>query len=268
VSFFHPIGELFQEEEVRAVFLADEKSLFLPELEYLKQRSEQDAGRAEPETNPRMEETGESPQDIPVVSRGEIEEYLTSLYSKTSEPEVQVDPEILSRFTLDRHDKEEFSLVYDPESLKDLEKNPRAVVKSKKLVGLLYPYGIASQNERAGRRRSIIPEEISSQPLGQTSVRLQIKDLAPWADKVLEKIERNWIIDPTRPQGIKGTVGISVTITKSGDITSVEVIMSSGEETLDFSAVNAVKRSFPLPGLPILYPSKSIVFTIEFEYDG
>lgn len=227
----------------------------LPELEYLKQISGQNAVTAESETNPSMEEIGDSPQDLPVVSRGEVEEYLTSLSSKAIEPEFQLDPEIFSRFTLVRRDKEEFSLVYDPESLKDLVKNPREGYQGKKLVGLLYPFG------------SLNPAGASPQPLSQTPGPVQIKDLKPWADKVLEKIERNWIIDPARPQGIKGTVEISVTIAKSGDISSVEVIKSSGVPMLDLSAVNAVKRSIPLPGLPILYPSKFIIITIEFEYD-
>ena len=202
-----------------------------------------------------MEETGDSPQDFPAVSRSEVEEYLTNFYSKTGEPEVQVDPEILSRFTLDRGGEEDFSLVYDPESLKDLVKNPQEGFQSKKLVGLLYPFGYLS------------PVGTSPQPLSPSTVHIQIKDLTPWADKVLEKIERNWIFDPRRPQGIKRTVRISVTITKSGDISSVEVIQSSGEKMLDLSAVNAVKKSIPLPGLSILYPLKFIVITIEFEYD-
>jgi len=218
---------------------------------------------AEPETNPNTEDTRDSPQDLPAVSRGEVEDYLTSLYSKTDEPEVQLDPEILNRFTLDRVDKGDFSLVYDPESLKDLEENPRDLIKSKKLVGLLYPFGI----KISGQFGSKSPDRASPQPLGQTSVRLQIKDLAPWADKVLEKIERNWTIDPMRPQGIKGTVRISITCTKSGEITFIEVTKSSGNQTLDSSAKNAVEMSVPLPSLPIMYPSKSIVVTIEFEYD-
>lgn len=231
------------------------ESLLLPELKYLQQKSGQDAVRAESETDPSMEETRDSSQDLPAVSRVEVEEYLNSLYSKAGEPEVQVDPEILSRFTLDRGDKEEFSLVYDPESLKDLEKDPREGPQRKKLVGLLYPFGDLS------------PVGASPQPLGQTSVHIQIKDLTSWAEQVLKKIERNWIIDPARSLDLKRTVGVSVTITKSGDISSVEIIKSSGVQMLDLSAKNAVKRSIPLPGLPILYPLKFIVITIEFEYD-
>jgi protein TonB len=114
---------------------------------------------------------------------------------------------------------------------------------------------------------SLGPEWASPQPLGQTSTRIQIKDLTPWADQVLEKIEKNWIFDPARSQGIKGTVGISVTVTKSGEIISIEVSKSSGNPTLDSFAKNAVEMSVPLPSLPIMYPSNSIVFTIEFEYD-
>jgi len=243
------------------------ESLLLPDLEYLKQNSGQDAVTAESEANPSREESEDSPQDLPVVSRDEVEEYLTSLSSKASEPEIQLDPEILSRFTLVQDNKEEFSLVYDPESLKDLVKNPQEGIQSKKLKGVLYPYGMATNKEISGRLRSYNPEGAAPQPLGQTPGPVQIKDLKPWADKVLEKIERNWIIDLAHPQGIKGTVKISVTITKSGDISRVEIIKSSGEQSLDLFAVNAVKRSFPLPGLPIMYPSKFIVITIEFEYD-
>ncbi len=258
---------LFQGEDIRAVFLADSEGLLLPELEYLNQISGREVDTTESETNPRLEETVDSPQDLPVVSRDEVEEYFASLSSKAGEPEVQLDPEILRRFTLVRDNKEEFSLVYDPESLQDLVKNPQEGIQSKKLVGLLYPYGIAANKKISGRLRSYNPEGASPQPLSQTPGPVQIKDLKPWADKVLEKIERNWIFDPRRPQGIKRTVRISVTITKSGDISNVEVIKSSGEQKLDMSAVNAVKRSFPLPGLPIMYPEKFIVFTIEFEYD-
>lgn len=245
----------------------DSEGLLLPELEYLNQISGRDVDTTESETNPSMEETGDSPQDLPVVSRGEVEEYFAGLSSKAGELEVELDPEILRRFTLVRANKEEFSLVYDPESLQDLVKNPQEEFQSKKLVGLPYPYRIAANNKISGRLRSYNPEGAAQQPLSQAPGPVQIKDLKPWADKVLEKIERNWIFDPRRPQGIKRTVGISVTITKSGDISNVEIIKSSGEQKLDMSAVNAVKRSFPLPGLPIMYPEKFIVFTIEFEYD-
>ncbi|MCJ7582793.1 MAG: TonB C-terminal domain-containing protein [Candidatus Aminicenantes bacterium] len=203
------------------------------------------------------EESAPLSQDRPAASREEIEQYLTSLYSKSSESEIQADPEILKSFTLGRLDKEEFSLIYDPQGS----------TLGKKLVGLQPQYGIGDHRGISGRVGSPSPEWASPQPLGQTSVRIQIKDLTPWADQVLEKIERNWIINPARVQGIKGTVGISVTVAKSGEIISIEVTKSSGNPTLDSFAKNAVEMSVPLPGLPIMYPSNSIVFTIEFEYD-
>jgi TonB family protein len=240
---------------VRAVFLADEKGLFLPELEFPQPKSGQEAASAESETNPAVEEPGDSHQNLTVVSRDEVEEYLTSLYSKTGERETQIDSEVLNRFTLNRFDKKDFSLFYDPESLQNLERNPKEGSQSKKFSGLLHPYGPLS------------PLGTSPQPLGQPSVNIKIEDLTPWAEQVLEKIERNWTIDPTLTRDFKITVSVSVTITKSGDISSVEVIKSSGEQILDLSAVDAVKKSIPLPSLPMMYPSKTIVFTIEFEYD-
>ncbi len=258
---------LFQGEGIRAVFLAEGEGLLLPELEYLNQISGRDAVTAEPEASQSMEETGDLPQDLPVVSRGEVEEFLADISSKAGEPKVELDPEILSRFTLVRANKEEFSLVYDPEFLKDLKINPQEEFQRKKLVGLPYPYGVAAYKKISGQFGSLNPVGASPQPLGQTSAQLQIKDLSPWAEQVLKRIERNWIIDPTQSQDLKRTVSISVTITKSGDISNVEVIKSSGVQMLDLSAKNAVERSFPLPGLPIMYPEKFIVFTIEFEYD-
>ena len=255
MSFFHPLGELFQREDVRAVFLVEEESLWLPELEYLKQITGQDTDILESEANLSKKETGDSTQNLPAVSGIEVEEYLASLYSKSLEPEIQIDPEILSRFTLDQGDKKDFSLVYDPESLKNLGTYPQAGIQSKKIIGLIYPYGYHS------------PVSGIPQPLSLSPVNIQIKDLAPWAERVLKKIEENWIIDPSQSRDLKTTLSVSVTITKSGDITGVEVIKSSGEKMLDLSAVDAVKKSIPLPGLPILYPSEFIVITIEFEYD-
>ncbi len=255
MSFFHPIGELFQGEDVRAVFLIEEESLWLPELEYLKQITGKDADTLESEANLSKEETGDSTQNLPAISESEVEKYLASLYSKTGEPEIQVDPEILSQFTLAQGDKGEFSLVYDPESLQNLGTYPQAGIRSKKIIGFIYPYGYYS------------PVGASPQPLSLPPVNMEIKDLAPWAERVLKKIEGNWIIDPALSRDLKTTISISVTITKSGDITGVEVIKSSGEEMLDLAAVDAVKMSIPLPSLPILYPSKFIVITIEFEYD-
>ena len=255
MSFFHPLGELFQREAVRAVFLVEDKSLWLPELEYLKQITGQDADTLESKANLSKEETGDSTQNLPAVSGSEIEEYLTSLYSKSGEPEIQIDPEILSQFTLSQGDRKEFSLVYDPESLENLRKNPQTGIQSKKIIGLIYPYGYHS------------PVSGIPQPLSLSPVNIQIKDLAPWAERVLKKIEGNWIIDPAQSRDLKTTISVSVTITKSGDITGVEVIKSSGEKMLDSAAVDAVKKSIPLPGLPILYPSGFIVITIEFEYD-
>lgn len=255
MSFFHPIGELFQGEDLRSVFLVEDESLLLPELEYLKQITRQDTDTLESEANLNKEETGDSSQNLPAVSEREVEEYLSSLYSKSGEPEIQIDPEILSQFTLDQGDKNDFSLVYDPESLKNLGTYPQAGIPSKKIIGLIYPYGYLS------------PVGASPQPLSSSPVNIQIKDLAPWAERVLKKIEGYWIIDPSLSRDLKTTISVSVTITKSGDISGVEVIKSSGDKMLDLSAVDAVKNSIPLPSLPIIYPSKFIVITIEFEYD-
>ncbi|MFC2168746.1 energy transducer TonB, partial [Acidobacteriota bacterium] len=256
VSFFHPIGELFKDKEVRAVFLVEDKNLVFSEREFLEQEPVQKTENLESPKNSANEETAPVSQDRSTASREVIEQYLTSLYSKSDESEMLADPEILNSFTLDQLDKEQFSLVYDPKSATQILM-PDGVQSS---------YGISSNRGKSGGSGSLNPEWISPQPQGQTPGSIRTRDLTPWANQVLEKIERNWVIDPSRSQEKKGTVGISVTVSKSGEIISVEVILSSGDQTLDSSAKSAVEMSVPLPSLPLMYPSKSIVFTIEFEY--
>lgn len=261
------MGELFQEEDIRAVFLATEEVLFLPERIDLKPGLGQKAAAVESESSRSLEERGDLIQDTPAVSRGEIEDFLSSQYSQSEAPETKIDPEILNRFSLDRTEKTDFSLVYNPDSLTDLEKNPIGRIQRGEILGLSSSSAWVSGSGLSGRLGPSSPAAMPSLPFGQTYKRIQIKDLTPWAEKVLEKIEGFWKIQPVDSRGIKRTVIISVTITKSGDISNVEVVKSSGDPELDASAVNAVNRSLPLPGLPIMYPAKTITITIEFEYD-
>jgi TonB family protein len=270
VYLFNPMEELFREEEVRAVFLSDNPELFLPDLDYSPNRLRNLTPRTQEEIPTNTEHNPDPTRDLPPISTGEVEQYLSSLYSKTEElesAEYQINPEIPTRFRLDQMNKSDFTLVIPPESTSKSRQNVGADTSPKELKGVFFPYASVTNRKLskllASYRSRLVspPRTIQSPPKG-----IPI-DLYPWAEKVLEKIDRNWPLVPRQPQESNKTVGITATITKSGEFSNVNVIKSSGEKNLDQSALNALKMSSPLPRLPENFPQKHLVIYIEFEYD-
>ena len=68
---------------------------------------------------------------------------------------------------------------------------------------------------------------------------------------ILKHIRRNMSYPPqAKKQGITGTVGVTFTITKSGQATNISISKSSGDLSLDQAAAAAVKRASPFPAPP------------------
>ena len=115
---------------------------------------------------------------------------------------------------------------------------------------------IASRpTRRGGRQRAgiIIP--------------LEGYDLAPWAEQVVALIQRNWELPLVKnlPQGAR--VRILTMITKSGDLSFFELLISSSQVSLDQAAVRAIRSSLPFPPLPGDFPADLLEATFEFTYD-
>jgi TonB family protein len=100
-----------------------------------------------------------------------------------------------------------------------------------------------------------------------TSASIKRYNLAPWASKVVELIQRNWDIPPTRPANPDAAVEIVIILQKNGQVSTMEVMASSEDRTFDQAARFAIELSSPLPPLPEDFPDANIeiafVFSIE-----
>jgi TonB family protein len=98
------------------------------------------------------------------------------------------------------------------------------------------------------------------------SVNIRRYDLAPWANQVLTKIQKNWSLGRAGNAGWKGEVGISVMIAKSGELLSAEIATPSKVEVLDQAALKALQACAPFPPLPADFPNSSLELYFVFEY--
>ena len=98
-----------------------------------------------------------------------------------------------------------------------------------------------------------------------TSASVKRYNLAPWASKVVEVIQRNWDIPPTRPVNPDAAVEIIIVLQKSGQVSTIEMIASSEDRAFDQAARFAVELSSPLPPLPDDFPSASLEISFVFS---
>lgn len=89
-------------------------------------------------------------------------------------------------------------------------------------------------------------------------------NLSPWASKVVEVIQKNWDVPPTRPANPNSVVEIAVVLTKDGRISTLEVVASSDDPTFNQAARFAVELSSPFPPLPEDFPAASLEVSFVF----
>lgn len=92
-------------------------------------------------------------------------------------------------------------------------------------------------------------------------------DLSEWAELVKQKVRSNWVIPTAALLGMKGVVGIYLTVEKNGTISHVEIVSSSSIISLDSAALNAVRSSNPLPPLPPGFPKQNLQGRFGFYYN-
>jgi len=102
---------------------------------------------------------------------------------------------------------------------------------------------------------------------GGSSVSADIKkyNLSPWASKVVELIQKNWDIPPTRPANPDAAVEIAVVLQKSGQISALEVVVSSDDQSFNQAARFAVELSSPFPPLPEDFPAANLEISFVFS---
>lgn len=98
------------------------------------------------------------------------------------------------------------------------------------------------------------------------SIPLRGYNLAPWAQKVLELIMKNWDLPWTSGLSGRTQVRVIVVVRKNGELASVELVEGTARDILDEAALGAVRASLPLPALPDDFPGDFLEASIEFTY--
>ncbi len=137
-----------------------------------------------------------------------------------------------------------------------------------------HPYGHPSLGMDlpggSGRNNTSKEDESYKQKTGRIDFDVSGLDLKPWVKQVINKIQLNWQISP----GLLGyanaslTVGIKITIEKSGSLSNAEIGQSSLVEAIDHAALAALKMSAPFPGLPAEFPEKNLVAYLRFNVNN
>jgi len=99
------------------------------------------------------------------------------------------------------------------------------------------------------------------------SIPLKGYDLLPWATKVIDRLQINWMLPavPEVPVGAK--IGMIVVIKKTGELDSIEIVEGTSIEALDRAALDALRASLPFPALPADFPGDLLEITFEFVYN-
>ena len=127
-------------------------------------------------------------------------------------------------------------------------------------------------NSLRNLQKSLRNENFSNENGGQTQQDAQISfdsrgvDFGWWLRRFVAQVKGNWFI-PQAAMVLKGRVVITLYIHRNGTISEVTVIQSSGIQSLDSAAVNALKSSNPTVALPPEYPEDRVLFTVTFLYN-
>jgi TonB family protein len=94
-------------------------------------------------------------------------------------------------------------------------------------------------------------------------------DWGDYAQSMVSRIRVNWYaqMPPLIRTGMKGVVTIRFTIERSGRISNIEMLDSSGVPPYDFAARKAIELSSPLNPLPKDFPKDSERVTCMFYYN-
>jgi periplasmic protein TonB len=87
-----------------------------------------------------------------------------------------------------------------------------------------------------------------------------------YVDAVRNRISSNWLqstVDPTVRWAPRAS--FSFTVLRDGTVTNVQMLQSSGNRSIDNSALRAIQTSSPMSALPSSYPGNSV--TVEFWFD-
>ena len=106
----------------------------------------------------------------------------------------------------------------------------------------------------------------TGQQMGSLFFDPQGADFTAWANHFKNEVYRNWIVPPSVSMGVRGHVEIEFRIERDGTMSALRVVRSSGTQSLDRAAVNALRGSRLLP-LPADYRPDNLDIMVTFFYN-
>jgi TonB family protein len=93
-------------------------------------------------------------------------------------------------------------------------------------------------------------------------------DFGPYLNQLLTRLRLNWfsVMPEIARLGQKGRVDIIFTVTRSGTVQGIQLVVNSGHEALDRGAMSAVQLSNPFQRLPADYET-DLKLRIAFLYN-
>jgi protein TonB len=89
-----------------------------------------------------------------------------------------------------------------------------------------------------------------------------------YVDSVKRRIQTNWLqntIDPAVRQAHTAHAVAQFTISRDGSLKDIQIVQSSGNLSLDNSALRALLASNPMPALPADYGKSYVAVTFDFD---
>lgn len=90
--------------------------------------------------------------------------------------------------------------------------------------------------------------------------------LGDYASTIIERIKGNWYI-PSNLRSSQGRTTVIFFIDKDGRFTDARIVASSGSNSLDLAALNAIIGSNPFPPLPKGFPGDHVGAKFVFSYN-
>lgn len=263
-----PIRIYIYEERIIDVVIAPPEKLFFPVIEK-EQTGINDLADNFPVKN--LKRNFKFPEEEKEFENEGFKETI-----KVKADDISSYPHLSSRFSLNLPSSRELDLslgnklalsLYSEKKeklLKEIDKN----YEQKDLNVLKYFYSDFS-NIRLSKS-SVSSGDYGTQTIPRrlsTSFNKRDYDLTPWAKKIVDKIQKNWLIPPGEKTRAKGQVGISVIVKKGGELLSIKIIESSEIQWFDQAALKALNLSSPFPSLPEDFPDKTLETYFVFKYN-
>ena len=104
---------------------------------------------------------------------------------------------------------------------------------------------------------------------GDVSLSTMAWDYAPWLQRFGRRLMRSWYPPPAYFMGLMkdgGWTVVELEITRTGDVTRMDVLEQHGHPSLILSATNALRAISPMEPLPADFPDKTLILRVRMIY--